>query len=145
ILCFETITPSAVMPSIRGMSTSRVITSGFICCILLMAKSPSIAVATTSISSSLSSSVGISLRITAESSTTSTLIFFPFEFINPDLCAYLNKPPRVLILKRRSEDGPGVQDQHDAAVSEQRGSCKGLVLDPLGIQRLDDQLLFANQ
>ncbi len=61
-----------VMPSMRGISTSRVSTSGLSCLIFSRAISGSAAVPTTSISGSQASIVDISLRTNAESSITRT-------------------------------------------------------------------------
>src|SRR5690606_38344072 len=63
-------------PSIRGISTSRVSTSGLCCLISSRATSGSGATATTSMSSWLSMISVIRLRTSAESSTHNTRIFF---------------------------------------------------------------------
>ncbi len=72
---FSIMRSTAVMPSIFGISTSIVMTSGCSESAFFTASSPSLATPTTSISSSLLSMSEISTRINAESSTTSTLIF----------------------------------------------------------------------
>ena len=71
-----TIYRSAVRPSIRGISRSRVMTSGFACGIFLSANRPSMAVFTTSRSGSFMRISLMSLRMSAESSTTITRILF---------------------------------------------------------------------
>src|SRR4051812_43086801 len=114
------------MPSIRGMSISRVTTSGLTCSIFIMAKSPSRAVATTSISSSLSRSLGIIFRITAESSTTITLIFLLLYDMR-----LLDLPLNSLVFDRLAEQLAGVHDKRDAAITENRGPGKRFVLQPL--------------
>ena len=66
---------SVSMPSMRGISRSRVTTSGRSSSIFFRANSPSIAVPTTSISGSRARIEGMSFRMSAESSTTRTRIF----------------------------------------------------------------------
>ena len=62
------------MPSMRGISRSRVTTSGRSSSIFFRAKAPSIAVPTTSMEESRARIAGISFRMSAESSTTRTRI-----------------------------------------------------------------------
>src|SRR5215510_11263938 len=127
------------MPSIRGMSTSSVTTSGLSCATLLSAKYPSIAVAMTSISSSRSNSFEMSFRINAESSTTSTRIF--------RLLSCIDGPPLPLspfIPDRSPQQRLRIHDQHHLPVPKHRRSRHRVVLDPLAVQRLDHQLLFAD-
>ena len=85
-------------PSIFGISTSSVSTSGLVCLISSRATSGSGAVPTTSISGWLLTISAITLRISAESSTISTLIFiyFPFQAIRAfthDLCQNKSTDP----------------------------------------------------
>ena len=70
------------MPFMPGISRSSVTTLGLSSSIFFRQKVPSMAVPTTSIDSSTASICGISLRISAESSTTSTrtACFFAFRF-----------------------------------------------------------------
>src|SRR5262249_40049445 len=130
----------AVIPSILGISTSSVTTSGLSCATLLRAKYPSIAVAITSISSSRSRSFEISFLISAESSTTSTRIF--------RLLSCIRHPPlslSSLVSDRSSKQGLPVHDQDNLAVAKHRGASHRLVLHPTAIQRFDHKFLLANQ
>ena len=67
---------SVSMPSIRGISRSSVTTSGRNSSTFFSANAPSMAVPTTSICGSRAKMLGISFRISAESSTTKTRITF---------------------------------------------------------------------
>ena len=70
------------MPFMPGICRSSVTTLGCNSSIFFMQKVPSIAVPTTSIEGSASSICGISFRIKAESSTTSTRTFFVTGFMS---------------------------------------------------------------
>src|SRR5436853_1314314 len=122
----------------RGISTSSVTTSGFICSILLSAKSPSMAVAITSISLSRASRFEISLRMTAESSTTMTLTLFVSTCISPFAFSLQSFKSYGL-----AQDIFSVEDEDDLAVADQRRAGDGVVVQPLVVERLDDDFLFA--
>src|SRR6266404_2269529 len=140
VRCRETISASAVSPSIRGMSTSRVTTSGFSCSTLASAKHPSIAVAITSVSGSLSRILEINLRISAESSTTRTRILFFSDCIGFQIMCFA-----ALVFHRVSEDHFRIHYQHHSAVAQQRGPGQRVVLYPTAVQGFDYKLLFAQQ
>src|ERR1051325_8773677 len=119
------------------MSTSRVTTSGFMVSTLLSAKSPSMAVPITSISGSRSSRFDINFRITAESSTTRTLIFRSCNCILPLFAAFISFVPDGL-----AEHHLRVHDQHHTPVAEDRSARQRIVMHPAVVQRLDHQLLI---
>src|SRR5262245_6956636 len=98
------------------------------------------AVAITSISSSRSRRFEISLRISAESSTTSTLILRRSDSISALPC-----PLRALVSDGLSEQHLRVHDQHDAAVAKHRGAGHCVALNPLAVEGLDYQLLFTDE
>src|SRR2546423_1747247 len=133
-----TMCSSVVSPSMRGISRSSVTTSGLTCSILPSAKSPSIAVAITSISSSRASRFEISLRMTAESSTTSTRILFVSTRIGQ-----LAFPLQPLEANRFAQQVVGVEDEDDLAVADQRRAADGVVVQPAVVERLNHDFLFA--
>ena len=93
--CRRIISFRVSMPFMPGISRSSVTTLGFSSSIFFRAKLPSIAVPTTSMDSSAASICGIILRISAESSTTSTRTGFFFVFIPETLIpdTFIPGPP----------------------------------------------------
>ena len=157
--CRRMISFSVSMPFMPGISRSSVTTFGFSSSIFFRQNVPSIAVPTTSMDSSAASICGISFRISAESSTTSTrTAFFMPGLPRAGLMARrmrsvcveqqagirlsrFLRPPARHVLHHRGQ----VEDQHHASVAQDRSAGDQIGRERLVVQCLDDQFFFAFQ
>src|SRR5574341_868490 len=125
-----------VKPSIFGISRSRVITSGARRSVLATASTPSTALPTTSIPSSLASIWVMTVRLKAESSTTSVFIF-PMAIVRPLRAAALAAvhPHRLLVdhvvLERAEREGVRNIDQRLRVSEQQVPALPKLVVEAL--------------
>ena len=121
------------MPSMRGISRSRVTMSGWSSSILRRAKAPSMAVPTTSMSGSRSRIIGISFRMRAESSTTRTRTR-----------SFMRWLPGTRI-ERAGKDCRNVENQDDGAIAEDGGAADEIAGNDFAGEGFDDEFFFAHQ